>query len=160
MIVKDWLKSKNIYERDVMIQWALRARMIITCTYVIIVIALIFVSGISVFGKLITLASNNSYSDRTLIIQIYYMYDVTKRPQYELTFIIQFISLTIAAMIYTGIDNFLGLLVFHLCGQLDIMQNRLKYSHENFRAILRSSVMYHIRLLRYTLCACFLYCIL
>jgi len=159
MIVKDWLKSKDIYERDVMIQWALRARIIITCTYIIIVIALVFLCCMPIFGKSIAFASNNTYSDRSLIIQIYYIYDVTKKPQYELTVISQFISLVIAAMIYTGIDNFLGLLVFHLCGQLDIMKNRLKYSHENFRTILKNSVMYHIRLLRYTLCICFMHCV-
>ncbi|XP_011350080.1 odorant receptor 43a isoform X3 [Ooceraea biroi] len=38
--------------------------------------------------------------------------------------------------------------VFHICGQLNIMRNRLTCNHDNFRTVLRATVMYHIRLLR------------
>ncbi|KAH0954176.1 OrU11, partial [Eciton burchellii] len=148
MIVEDWLRSKSIHERNTMIKWALRARIIITCTYLILVIEFTIFFGVFIFGKSIRLAPNITDSGRPLLLPTYYIYDVTKRPQYELTIISQGISLIIVATVYTGIDNFLGLLVFHICGQLDIMRNNLKYSHKNFRDILRSNVMYHIRLLR------------
>jgi len=149
MIVEDWLKSKSIHERNTMIKWALRARIIITCTYLILVIEFTIFFGVFIFGKSIRLAPNITDSGRPLLLPTYYIYDVTKRPQYELTIISQGVSLITVATVYTGIDNFLGLLVFHICGQLDIMRNNLKYSHENFRDVLRSSVMYHMRLLRY-----------
>ncbi|XP_019889615.1 uncharacterized protein LOC105286680 isoform X2 [Ooceraea biroi] len=148
MVMEDWLKSKTIYERNTMIKWALRERIIITITYLIIMMVIILLFGMSIFGKSMRLTSNITDSYRSLPVQTYYIYDVTKRPQYELTIISQYISLIIAAMLYTGIDNFFGLLVFHICGQLDIMRYRLKHSHQKFRAILRCSVMYHLRLLR------------
>jgi hypothetical protein len=133
-----------------MIKWALRARIIITCTYLMIVITYTIILGMLVLGKSIRLISNSTDSGSvSLIIPTYYIYDVTKEPQYKLTIIGQYISLIIVVMLYTGIDNFLGLLVFHICGQLDILSKRLKYSHENFRTILRRNVICHIRLLRY-----------
>ncbi|XP_019889618.2 odorant receptor 43a [Ooceraea biroi] len=149
MIVEDWLKSTNIHERKTMIKWALRARIFITCSYILITIGLIifFVIG-PIFGKSMTLTSNITDSSRSLTLPTYYIYDVTKRPQYELTIISQCISITTTGILYIGIDNFFGLLVFHICGQLNIMRNRLKCNHENFRVVLRASVMYHIRLLR------------
>ncbi|KAH0954175.1 OrU10, partial [Eciton burchellii] len=146
MMVEDWLKPKATYEKNTMIKWALRARMIITCTYIIILMVLITILGMPIFEKLTR--SNITDSSRSLALQTFYIYDVTKRPQYELTYISQCISLTIAGILYTGIDNFLGLLVFHVCGQFDIIKNHLKYSRKNFRAVLKSSVVYHMRLLR------------
>jgi len=115
-----------------------------------IVITYTIILGMLVLGKSIRLVSNSTdLGSDSLIIPTCYIYDVTKEPQYGLTIIGQYISLLIVAMLYTGIDNFLGLLVFHICGQLDILKNRFKYNHENFRTLLRSNVMYHIRLLRY-----------
>jgi len=147
--MEDWLRSKNIHERNIMIKWALRSRIIITCTHLIMTTAFIILFIVPIIGKSIGLVSNITDSARSLAIQTFYIYDVTKRPQYELTYISQCISLATAAILYTGIDNFLGLLVFHICGQFDIMKNHLKYSRKNFRAVLKSSVMYHKRLLRY-----------
>ncbi|RLU20942.1 ObirOr5-U27 [Ooceraea biroi] len=148
MIVEDWLKSKNIHERQTMVKWALRARIFITCSYIMIAIGLITLFVIPIFGKSMTLTPNITDSGRSLTLPTYYIYDVTKRPQYEFTIISQWISTTTTGILYIGIDNFFGLLVFHICGQLSIMRNRLKHSHENFRVVLRANVMYHIRLLR------------
>ncbi|XP_011350083.1 odorant receptor 43a-like isoform X2 [Ooceraea biroi] len=148
MIVQDWLTTKNIRERKTMIKWASRARIFIICTYIIIVTSIIIMFVIPIFGKSMTLALNITDSGKSLPLSTFYIYDVTKRPQYELTIINQCISMITAAILYTGIDNFFGLLVFHICGQLNIVRNRLKHSHKNFHAVLRSSVRYHIRLLR------------
>jgi len=137
-----------------MIKWALRARKIITCTYIIIVMSLIIIFGMPIFGKSMRLASNITDSTRSLAIQTFYIYDVTKRPQYELTFISQCISLATASILYTGIDNFLGLLVFHICGQLDIIRNRFKHGHENFHVKLRRNMICHVRLLKYVCIYC------
>ncbi|XP_011350079.2 odorant receptor 43a isoform X1 [Ooceraea biroi] len=148
MIVKDWLKSKNIQEKKMMIKWALRARIFMTCSYIILVVALIILFVIPIFENSMRMASNITDSHISLAIPTYYIYDVTKRPQYELTIISQCISITTTCIIYIGIDNFFGLLVFHICGQLNIMRNRLTCNHDNFRTVLRATVMYHIRLLR------------
>ncbi|XP_026826790.1 uncharacterized protein LOC105286679 isoform X2 [Ooceraea biroi] len=148
MIVEDWLKSKTIYEKNAMMKWALRARIIITCTYLVIVLAFILLFGMPIIGKSMALTPNITDSGKSMLMPTYYIYDVTKKPQYQLTLISQCISLSTGAVIYTGIDNFFGLCVFHICGQLNIMRSRLKHSHGNFRTVLKNSVIYHIRLLR------------
>ncbi|EFN70646.1 hypothetical protein EAG_03835, partial [Camponotus floridanus] len=86
-----------------------------------------------------------------LPVQTYYIYDVTKSPQYEITFIFQAIAMFLCIMPYTGIDNFLSLLIFHISGQLDILSNRLMRLNDiaNYNDILKSCVMDHTRLLRY-----------
>jgi len=133
-----------------MIKLALYARIIITCTYLIIIISFIIVFGMPIFGKSIRMASNITDSGISLVIPTYYIYDVTKRPEYEITVIGQYISFIILTTLYTGVDNFLGFLVFHICGQLDIMTNRFKCNREDFHSMLRNNVICHIRLLRYT----------
>ncbi|RLU20945.1 ObirOr5-U22 [Ooceraea biroi] len=148
MIVEDWLKTKTTDEKNTMIKWALRARIIITCTYHVIVMGFIMLFGMPIIGKSLTMTPNITDSGKSMVIQTYYIYDVAKSPQYELTIISQFISLSTIAILYIGVDNFFGLCVFHICGQLSIMRNRLKHSHENFRTLLKNNVKYHIRLLK------------
>lgn len=160
MIAEDWLKSKSLYERTVMIKWAQRTRLSVMCAFFVMGIAYVSLVGTTIFGKSMRLTTNITDPGRPLLLQSYYVYDVTKRPQYEFTLILQIISVFIVILPYTGIDTFLGLLVFHICGQLDILKNRLVHLHryENFSAILKDSVMCHIRLLRYRI-FCLLYAI-
>jgi len=152
MIAKDWLKPKSVRERNMMITWALRARIIIICAYASMVAAYVIFISMPVFGKSMRLITNVTDPGRPMPLQTYYVYDVTKRPQYELTFISQAFSTFVAMLPYTGIDNFLGLLTFHICGQLVILKNRLIHLHdyENFHEILKDCVTCHIRLLRYS----------
>jgi len=87
---------------------------------------------------------------RPMPLQTHYIYDVTKSPQYELTFISQSIYIIVAMMSYSGIDNFLGLMIFHICGQLDILKNRLaNLKHINSHEILKSYIIRHVHLLRF-----------
>ncbi|XP_011705129.1 PREDICTED: uncharacterized protein LOC105460381, partial [Wasmannia auropunctata] len=87
---------------------------------------------------------------RPMPLQTHYIYDITKSPQYELTFVSQIICILIAMMAYAGIDNFLSLLVFHICGQLDILENRLAHldKYKNYDEVLKCCIAKHIRLLR------------
>ncbi|KAH0954247.1 OrU15 [Eciton burchellii] len=150
MITEDWLKRKSLHERNTMITWALRARVIITCAYVSLGVAYVILVGMPIFGKSMRLTSNITDPGRPMPLQTYYIYDITRRPQYELTFLSQIISCIFATIPYTAIDNFLGLLTFHICGQLVILKNRLTHIHEykNFREALRDCIVCHIRLLR------------
>ncbi|XP_077260554.1 odorant receptor 13a-like isoform X3 [Temnothorax americanus] len=124
MIAKDWIKLKSDQERNLMIRRAQTGRIIITCCYCVM--------------------------GRPLPLQTHYIYDITKRPQYELTFINQAIYIAISMMAYTAIDNFLSLLVFHVCGQLDILKNHLEYLDKNinYHEVLKCCIVKHIRLLR------------
>ncbi|XP_036140285.1 odorant receptor 43a [Monomorium pharaonis] len=149
MIAKDWMKPKSDQERDIMIQKAHIARIIIICSYCIMGVQCFFVVVLPVFGMSMRLTPNITDPGRPMPFQTHYFYDITKRPQYELTFISQVISVTIGMMAYTGIDNFLSLLIFHICGQLNILQNRLQHldKYKNYHKVLKCCIAKHIRLL-------------
>ncbi|XP_011705591.1 PREDICTED: odorant receptor 67c-like [Wasmannia auropunctata] len=109
-----------------------------------------FIAVLPAFGISMRLTPNITDPGRPMVLQTHYIYDVTKSPQYELTFINQAIFVTIAMIAYSGIDNFLSLLVFHICGQLDILENRLNHldKYINYNEVLKCCIAKHIRLLR------------
>ncbi|XP_026826808.1 odorant receptor 49b isoform X1 [Ooceraea biroi] len=150
MVAEDWLKIKSAQERSKMIGKAQTARIIITCAYGAMMIAFIFTGILPIFGISARYLTNTSDPDKLLPFQTYYLYDVTKRPQYEFTFIVQILCMVFGVMSYTGIDNLLGLLVFHISGQFDILRNRIMHMNDyiDFRDSVRSSVIDHTRLLR------------
>jgi len=155
MMAEDWSKSKNRQEeRSIMIRRAQIARIIVMCAYCIMMIACAFIIMLPAFGISMRLMTNITDPGRPMPLQTHYVYDVTKRPQYELTFISQAIYIVLAIMSYTGIDNFLGLLVLHICGQLDILKRRLTHldKHINSHDMLKCCVAKHIRLLRFAAC--------
>jgi len=151
MIAEDWVKLKNVQERNVMIRRAQSARIIVMCAYYIMAISYLFIIILPGFGMSIRLTSNITDPGRLVPLQTYYIYNVTKRPQYELTYISQAIYIVLAVMSYTGIDHFLGLLVFHISGQLDILKDRLIHldKYINSYDMLKRCVARHIRLLRF-----------
>lgn len=151
MIAEDWVKSKSSQDRNIMIRRAQSARIIITCAYCIMAVACFFIIILPSFGISMRLTPNITDPGRPMPLQTHYIYDITKRPQYELTFISQAIYILLAIMSYTGIDNFLGLLIFHICGQLDILKNRLTCldKYINSHDVLKSCITKHIRLLRF-----------
>ncbi|XP_024885000.1 odorant receptor 49b-like [Temnothorax curvispinosus] len=150
MIAEDWGKSKNVQERNIMIRRAQTARIIITCAYCIMGVACLFVIILPIFGISTRLTPNITDPGKVMPLQTHYIYDITKRPQYELTYISQAIYIVLAIMSYIGIDHFLGLLVFHISGQLDILKDRLTHldKYINSHDMLRRCVARHIRLLR------------
>ncbi|XP_039307775.1 odorant receptor 49b [Solenopsis invicta] len=150
MITEDWLKSKSAEDRNVMIKRAQSARIILMCVYCITAVGCLFLIVPPGFGMSIRLTPNITDPGRLMPLQTHYIYDITKRPQYELTYMSQSIYIILAVLSYIGIDHFLGLLVFHLSGQLDILKNRLTYLHKyiNSHEMLKECIKKHIRLLR------------
>ncbi|XP_011882801.1 PREDICTED: uncharacterized protein LOC105570306, partial [Vollenhovia emeryi] len=150
MIAEDWERPKNAQERNIMIRRAQSARLIIMSAYSIMALGCVFLIILPGFGVSIRLLSNITDPGKPMPLQSYYFYDITKSPQYELTFISQAIVMILGIMSYSGIDNFLGLLIFHICGQLDILKHRLTYldKYINSYAMLKSCVTKHISLLR------------
>ncbi|XP_025989905.2 odorant receptor 49b [Solenopsis invicta] len=150
MVAKDWMKPKSDQERELMIRYAHIARIIIIFSYCIMGLQYFFLVVLPIFGFSLRLTTNITDPGRPMPVQSHYFYDITKRPQYELTFISQAIYMSIGMMAYTGIDNFLSLLVFHICGQLDILKNRLQHLEKfiNYHKVLKYCIAKHIRLLR------------
>ncbi|XP_018303865.1 odorant receptor Or2-like [Mycetomoellerius zeteki] len=150
MVAKDWIKSISDQEKCFMIQRAQSARIIIICAYCLMGIQCFFIVIPPTFGMSMRLTPNITDPGKPMLLQSYYVYDITKRPQYELTFLSQVIYVVIALMIYTGIDNFLSLLIFHISGQLDIIKSRLTHldKYTNYQEVLKCCIDKHLRLLR------------
>ena len=137
-----------------MITKAQIARIIVTFGYGMMGAAIIVMLILPIFGYSVRYLSNVTADlERPLPLQTYYIYDTTKSPQYELTYVVQSIVAFLCTVCYTGIDNFLSLSVFHISGQLDILRNHLLHLHivANFNNVLKICIMEHIRLLRYIL---------
>ncbi|XP_011051901.1 PREDICTED: uncharacterized protein LOC105144611 [Acromyrmex echinatior] len=155
MIMKDWINIKNDQERNLMIRRAQTARIIIICSYCIMGLQWFFISILPIFGVTMRLTPNITDPGRIpMPLQSHYIYDITKRPQHELTFISQAVYVAIGMMAYTGVDNFLSLVVFHICGQLDILENRMQHldKYKNYSKMLKRCIERHIRLLRFVTC--------
>ncbi|XP_029168672.1 odorant receptor Or2-like [Nylanderia fulva] len=150
MIANDWTKTNTFNERIIMIERARTARIIVTIAYVVMGVGTLSTNGLPIFGYSTRYITNITDPGRLLPFQTYYIYDVTKSPQYEITFSYQVIAMILCIIPYTGIDNFFSLLIFHISGQLDILNNRLKHLSDiaNYNDILRSVVKDHMRLLR------------
>lgn len=150
MIKEDWLKIKTEEEKAVMMKRAQITRLIIICGYFGMILPLIFFIILPSFG--ISLNNLNNTNRMNLMpLQAYYMYDVSCSPFYEVTFILQSFSFIAVAASYTGTDTFLGLLIFHVCGQLENLKARILDLNKlnNFENILSSAVRDHIRLIRF-----------
>ncbi|XP_014471323.1 PREDICTED: odorant receptor 49b-like [Dinoponera quadriceps] len=102
------------------------------------------------FGLMVRHVTNLTDCGRPLLIQSYYLHDVSKSPQFELTYLAQGIVLFTGCLSYSAVDHFLGLLIFHVCGQLENLHLRLRHmeKYPNFNAVLKYNVQDHIRLIR------------
>ncbi|XP_011867928.1 PREDICTED: uncharacterized protein LOC105562039, partial [Vollenhovia emeryi] len=151
MIKDDWLKPKIMQERDVMIKYARIARLLIIVGYFMMLTTFIVAVILPIFGISIRYVTNKTDPGKVMPLQTYYIYDRNRSPIYEITYILQSVSLMATATMYTTIDNFLGMLVFHVCGQLENLKMRIIHldKFQNFEIGLSHSVQDHIRLIRF-----------
>ncbi|XP_029662768.1 odorant receptor Or2-like [Formica exsecta] len=149
MIVRDWMRVKVKEERKIMLKRARNTRVLALCGGVMILFTLLITIP-AFFGLTVRHVTNLTNPGKPLLIQAYYLHDVSKSPQFELTFLVQAIALTLSGLSYTGIDNFLGLLILHICGQMENLHLRLLNlgNNPNFKAALKFNVKDHIRLIR------------
>lgn len=151
-IAEDWLRSKDEEERSIMIMWAQRTRIIVTCGYFIMGMGFVSLIILPLVGISITDIANVFDTDRLLPLPAYHIYGLTKSPQYEIVYLLQIVVIFVCGISFTGIDNFLGLLVFHICGQLGVLRSRLIHMNKLMKIHnLKSCVITHIRLLRYSI---------
>jgi len=150
MIVNDWIKTKTVQERDTMIKQAKIAKAIVMFGCIMMSFASVALIIPPCFGYSIRYLTNLTDGAKPLLFQTYYLRDMTESPYYEIVFVAQATSIIMAAISYTGIDNFLGLLVFHICAQLDILKVRLLNLNDfkSFSTGLSFNIEDHLRLIR------------
>ncbi|XP_018303735.1 uncharacterized protein [Mycetomoellerius zeteki] len=133
-MAEDWMELRTRKERAVMMSRAQIARTIIISGYILMVLAFIVVIILPYFGLPLRHLTNLTDPDKPLPLQTYYFYDIDKSPQFELTYIIQAITIFLAAVTYTSVDAFLGLTILHLSGQLENFKGRVITEGSNFSA--------------------------
>ncbi|KAH0954480.1 OrU30, partial [Eciton burchellii] len=151
MIAEDWIKDKTEKELCVMIKRAQSARILTMIGYTFMLTGTTLIVILPCFGMSVRYMTNITDPDKILPLQTYYLYDKDKSPFFELTFVAQTVMILICGVTYSGVDNLLGLLVFHLCGQMEnlkeklIDMNKFKTFHNGLVFIVRD----HIRLIKY-----------
>ncbi|KAH0954332.1 OrU29, partial [Eciton burchellii] len=150
MIAEDWIKEKTDKELRVMIKRAQTARMFTIIGYVSMLMATILVVILPCFGMSVRYMTNITDPDKILPLQTYYLYDKDKRPFFELTFAAQTIAIIMINATYSGVDNLLELLVFHLCGQIENLKEKLIHmdKFKTFHSGLVFIVRDHMRLIK------------
>ncbi|XP_072752287.1 odorant receptor Or2-like [Anoplolepis gracilipes] len=149
MVKEDWMRLKTEKERAIMIKCAQISRLIMIWGCFLMVLSFTLVVIFPTFGVSLRYLTNITDPGRLMPLQTYYMYNVNNSPLYEMTFVLQSISLIIAAATYTGTDTFMSFLIFHVCGQLENLKARiLNLEFNRFADSLSSNVREHIRLIR------------
>ncbi|KAL6442489.1 hypothetical protein ACFW04_002597 [Cataglyphis niger] len=150
-MAEDWIALKLAAERDVMIRKARIARLLVIFGYVIMGLAFVMLIILPSFGIQIRHLTNLTDRNKPLPLQTYYFYDTDKSPQFELTFLVQVVTISLAGIVYTSVDAFLGLVILHICGQLENFRRRIitLVSCKDFNNALSNSVMTHLRLIRF-----------
>jgi len=150
MIAEDWMKDKTEKELRIMTKRAQTARIFTIFGYISMLIATILVVILPCFGMSVRYMTNITDPDKILPLQTYYLYDKDKRPFFELTFAAQSIAIIMINATYSGVDNLLELLVFHLCGQIENLKEKLIHmdKFKTFHSGLVFIVRDHIRLIK------------
>jgi len=153
MIAEDWLALKLSVERNVMLKYARRARLIMICGFIILISLFILVIVLPYFGLPFRHLTNLTDRNKPLPLQSYYFYDTDKSPQFELTFFAQAVTIFLVIIIYIAVNAFVGCVILHICGQLENFRGRLNnlISCKDFTRILSSSIEIHLRLIRWVL---------
>lgn len=150
ILKNDWLKPKVTHERDVMTKYAQMARILTIIEYFIMLASFILVVILPIFGITIRYSTNETALGRFLPVQANFIYNRERSPYYEISYILQSLGLSAMAFMYSSIDSFLGMLVFHTCGQLENLKTRITYLDifQHFESALSYNVQDHIRLIR------------
>lgn len=151
MIAADWMKVKTDKELRVMIRRAHHARLLTITAFTLIFFGCILIMVLPCFGATVRYTTNVTDPGKPLPLQAHYLYDKNRSPYFELTFAAQSFMTLMAGASYTGVDNLFGLLVFHLCGQMENLKERLINMNEfkTFEDGLAFIVKDHMRLIKF-----------
>lgn len=107
MVVADWIRRKTAEERNTMIRQARFARWIVVFGCIIMILEIIIIVIPPCFGYSMRYLTNVPDPGKPLLLQTYYLRDITKSPYFEIAFVAQAIAVVMMAFSYTAIDNFM-----------------------------------------------------
>lgn len=151
MIAYDWMRTKTENERRVMVKQTRKARILTMAGYLFMLLAITFLVILPYFGMSVRYVTNITDPIKILPFPTHYVYDKNRSPYFELTYVAQTLMITMAAAAYSGVDNLLGLLVFHICGQLEILEGKLINVQQfaSYNKGVAFVVREHLRLIRF-----------
>lgn len=121
------MKSKDDWERRIMLKMARRSRVFTVGGYVIMFASIIALSLGPVFGMPMQGMNNITNPDeRALPFQSYYPYDYWKSPNFELLYLVQVVAAVFIGVTFTSTANFFVVLVFLTCGQVKIIGRKIE----------------------------------
>ncbi|XP_070170242.1 odorant receptor 13a-like isoform X2 [Polyergus mexicanus] len=150
-MAEDWIVSKLSAERNIMMKYARTARLFAIYTYIVTVSSFALAIIPPCAGLPFRYLTNLTDRNKPLPIQTYYFYDTDKSPQFELTFLTQALTILLALFVYLSVDGLLGLVILHICGQLENLRHRLAnmVSRKDFDRALSGNITIHIRIIRF-----------
>ncbi|XP_071561896.1 odorant receptor 10-like [Temnothorax nylanderi] len=150
MIAEDWIKIKTNKERCIMIKQAQNARILAIIGYCCMFVGAGTLAILPCFGKSVRYITNITDPDKILPLQTHYIYDKNQSPYFEFTFAVQTLTLFMCIASYGGVDNLFELLIFHLCGQLENLKEKLINikQFKNYNEGVTFVVKEHIRLIK------------
>jgi len=135
-----------------MIKRARAARLIVICGFFLLIFIFSSLIVLPSFGLHFRYITNFTDGERLLPFQAYYFYDTDKSPQFEFMLVIQGVTIFLGGIVYIAVDAFLGLVILHICGQLENFKHRLinLISCKDFDSALRNNVQTHLRIIRFS----------
>ncbi|XP_032690553.1 uncharacterized protein LOC116853541 [Odontomachus brunneus] len=110
----DWMTSKRKWQRNTMLKVARTGRSLCFKCYVSLTCA----TAVFIVFNILKLYRNIHQSQRTLVYQFPYPYDIQKAPLYIITYFIQLLAAVYVAVVNCTVDTFISLLLLHICAQL------------------------------------------
>lgn len=78
-----------------------------------------------IFVAIIEGKSNLTNIKRETYVESYFPYDINKSLNFQLSWLMQCISIQFGNIAYAAIDSFFAILVLHICGQFRVLRQRV-----------------------------------
>ncbi|XP_014470149.1 PREDICTED: odorant receptor 63a-like [Dinoponera quadriceps] len=114
LVTTDWTTSKQTWERNTMLKIAKRGRNLSFRCYISSMGTFLFY----LFVNLLKFYRNFHQSERKLVYQFNYPYNIQKSPNYEITFFIQLCGALYMGLVLCSVDSLISILLLHVCAQL------------------------------------------
>lgn len=152
MIAEDWMKPKTNKELNVMMKQAQYARVLTLIGYTIMFFTFILSVAIPLCGVSLRYVKNATEGPHRHLLKTGYMHGKENQsPYFQIIFAIHVFITAMFIASYSGADSLFGMLVFHLCGQIENLRDKLIHIKEfkTFSSGLAFIVKNHVRLIKF-----------
>ncbi|KAK0169065.1 hypothetical protein PV327_002811 [Microctonus hyperodae] len=147
---EDWIKSKTVKEREIMIKNGKISRTVTVFSYILVLwLVVAHYTPFWIAGIIPRTRNNITDGERALPMQTIYFHNViTNGKNFQLTGIAQAISSLLVGSCYTTVDCVFGTLILHISGQLEILKLRIENMCNNYDNIIPDDPVYFTKILR------------